>query len=131
MRGKVLVAILGVILVVSGLVLSGLYDLGWLRVLSVAVGIAGAGIGVMVAKQRRQKRSRSDSPDSVESTRDTRVRAAAFIDGVVLTALAVLLGTLVPQLPTWVVCFGLLIAMAASYWLRWVISLRDPANADR
>lgn len=131
MRVKVLMTALGVVIVLAGLLLSEIYDLGWLRVLSIGVGVASAGIGAMVAKTRRQKRLRSDSPDSVEAVRDVQVRASAFIDGVVLTAVAVLLGALLPQLPAWLVCFCLLMAFAGSYWLRWVFSLRDPTNADR
>lgn len=130
MRNALLVIVVGLVVLVSGLALSLRYDLEWLRVGSSVVAIVGTGVGLMVSKRRRQRASRSDAPDSVEAIRDVNSRAAAFIDGVLLTALALVVNTLRPGIPAWSVCFVLLMAFAGAYWIRRAIAQRGARDAD-
>lgn len=130
MRNTLLVMIVGLVVFASGLALSLRYDLEWLRVVSYVVGIFGTGVGVMVSKRQRQRSSRSDAPDSVEAVQDVNSRAAAFIDGVLSTALALAVSAVRPGIPAWSVCFILLMAMAGAYWIRRAIAQRGARDAD-
>lgn len=130
MRKALPVVIAGLAVLVSGLALALRYDLEWLRVGTIVVAIVGTAVGVMIPKRRRQRRSRSDAPDSVEAVQDVNSRAAAFIDGVLLTALALAVTTLRPELPAWSVCFVLLAAFAGAYWIRRALAHRGTRDAD-
>lgn len=116
------IVVLGV--AVAALALAEHFGIEWMRVAALIVGIGGTGALVMAAKQRRQGQTRSAEPDSVEAVQDTSARAGAYLDALVLTAVAIVVVSLWPTLPPVVVLVALLALFGLVYWLRRAFSSR-------
>lgn len=125
MRSTLLTAIGGAAVVVAGIALGVQYDLEWLRIGAIVAGVAGVALLVMSTKRRRQTSTRSSAPDSVEAAQDMTSRAGAFVDAAVLTAIAVMVSTLMPTWPSWAICFALLVALTLAYWVRRLVVTRN------
>lgn len=121
----VLAAVPLLAMMIVGLALGDRFDLEWLRIATLVVTPVLAGTGVMIIKTRNQRHSRSMEPGSVEREADVRARADAFVDALVLTAVALALSTIFPHITNWVLPLALLSGFAVSYWLRRALDGRD------
>ncbi|MGA7205272.1 MAG: hypothetical protein WBX27_11645 [Specibacter sp.] len=117
-RHWIAIVLSSVFLLIAGLGVAERLELEWLRVVVMAVCVAGAPLAVMVFKKRDQKRSRSSEPDSMESKIDESVRAASFVDALVITSVATAISAMLPWVQPWILGFALLAAYGISYWLR-------------
>lgn len=108
---------------ITGVALAIQFDLEWLRVAAITVGIGGTAV-VMVAKRQRQRSTLSAEPDSVESARDLSARATAYLDVLLITSAALVIGTLRPSIPLPAALITLLGLYGLAYWGRRALATR-------
>ncbi|MGB7979859.1 MAG: hypothetical protein WCF36_03575 [Candidatus Nanopelagicales bacterium] len=96
----------------------------WLRGATAVASVALA-VGVNVSRRRDARRTRADAPDSVERQVADRAKSGAYIDAVLLGALA--LGAVVVFAPVdarmVVACY--LVAILVAFYVRYLAGLRD------
>lgn len=118
------------VLLAVGLAVADRLNLEWLKYATmVAVPFASAML-VVFGKRRRARLANSDSPDSIEAITDTTLRAAVFLDALLLTTLAVLVGAVIPEMPSWALPAALLAGLALDYWIRHAIAKPRSVDAD-
>lgn len=131
MRRWILIVTTALILLAAGLGVAARLNSEWLQYATMIVVPFACAMVVVFGKQRRARLTNTNSPDSVEAITDATLRAAVFLDALVFAAVAVLVGALSPDTPSWVLPAVILIGMALDYWIRRAIAKRlEPANAD-
>lgn len=99
----------------TGLGIAYEHDLEWLRVVSLTVPIAAAGLSAMLIKRRHQRVARTDQPGSIEREQDLHARAGSYVFALVATATALAVGALAPRIASWAILLGLLIVIVIGY----------------